>query len=683
MPNPTLSSFSDLAQEKASQVRNCANEPHVWPWFEALFLEKFDGQDDRAQKAWAWCSTVGRRHMLREGSSKPFLPQQKRLADAPEWVRKAVAAGKPLTALSFAPEEREIFSSILDWMRSSCGPSLSSDWSKISVPQAKAAELAWIDAMAKAAAKTDSDAADAAGTTLFFALGSAEPGPQAGVAQGSEWAGWRWVEVQSIGALNREGSLMRHCVGSYAKAVASGGARIYSLRDPSNAPRLTIEAKDLELVQLKAFANATCPSELHPAVEAFAKAFDADATIRGLGPASASEELAAAGVNSLPGLGLAVGSLSANQACAIRGLIKKASEGERRARELLGAAAPCLAGLGLAADLAEILRFSNNPLFEAAAEAAARNGHSECLRLLVEASGPKEKYADALFLAARSGRAECLSLLIPVADPKAEDSCALLLAASNGHVECLKLLIPVSDAKALNSFALCRAAENGHTECVRLLIPVSNPNAVLEKVAGSGHVECLKLLIPASTEGFVEALCAASVRGHIESVKLLIAVCDPRARRSLALHWAASNGHVECVKLLMPLSDPKAEDSLALRWAARNGHAECVKLLIPVSDLKARNSEALRLAAGYGHDECLRLLITVSTGRFVEALCAAAVRGYIECVKLLIPVCDPKAEESKALRLAADNGHEECVKLLLSVCDQKAAMPKPCIAAKS
>jgi ankyrin repeat protein len=47
---------------------------------------------------------------------------------------------------------------------------------------------------------------------------------------------------------------------------------------------------------------------------------------------------------------------------------------------------------------------------------------------------------------------------------------------------------------------------------------------------------------------------------------------------------AATKGHLEIVKLLIPVSDPKAGGSYALRLAAENGHLEIVKLLIPVSD---------------------------------------------------------------------------------------------------
>ena len=564
MPNATLHSFSDLAQASASQARNCANEPDMRAWLKALFLEKFDGEDDRAQKAWAWCSTVGRKHMLREGSSQPFLPEQASLAGGPEWMREAVAAGKPLTALSLAREERELFLSIFDWMRSPSGPPLGSDWSKISVRQAKAAELGWIDAMAKAAAKTDLDAADAAGTTLFVALGSGEPEPQAGMAQGPEWAGWRWVEVQSADALNREGSLMRHCVGSYAKEVASGSARIYSLRDPFNAPKLTIEAKGSSLAQLKAFANSACPADLRPAVVAFAKAFDADAAARGLGAASASEELGIAGVGSLHELGLAAGSLSASQSNTLQAWIKEANGGDQAATWRLRALGPSLAGVGLAAELAMVLRFSNNLLLEAAVEAAANSGHAECLRLLLPKFDLHDKDSFALRRAAENGHAECVKLLIsayadtPTAGKSSATSLALTVAASNGRAECVKLLIPVF-ARKNDSMALCCAAENGHADCVSLLIPVSDPKAehsvALRRAAENGHVEC---------------------------VKLLLSVCDPKAYNSHALHLAAKSGNVALVELLLPFSYPLARSDqgfIALHLAIENSRHEVVAMI--------------------------------------------------------------------------------------------------------
>lgn len=479
MPDAALNAFSDLAQSQSAQIRNCANEPELRAWFERLLLEKFQDGGERAMKAGAWCSTVGRKHMLRVGASEPFSPSPEALAAGPAWIREAAATGKPLTAVSLEPSERELFSSILDWMRSDAGPALGSDWSKISVPQAKAAELAWIDAMAKEAAKRDLDAADAVGTMLFAALG---PGgvwghSPAGLASTPEWAEWRWVEVFSADALDREGSLMRHCVGYYAKAVAEGGTRIYSLRDPSNAPKLTIEARGEELIQLKAHANSACPAQLRPAVAAFAGAFKADVAARGLGEASATAELAVAGVGSLPGLGWVVGGLCPAQAETLRRWIAAAEGGAAEAGVQLGAVIAGLAGLGLAAELASALRCTAKPCDWNALTAAATHGHVECVELLIPFSSATRGGSLALTMAAYHGHEECVKRLIPVSAPKAADSRALRHAASHGRADIVGLLIPASDPKVRNSEALRVAAKKGHAECVELLLPCSDPLA--------------------------------------------------------------------------------------------------------------------------------------------------------------------------------------------------------------
>ena len=595
MPHSTLNSFSDLAQETSSQLRNCANEPSMRAWFEALFLEKFDGEDERAQKAWAWCATVGRKHMLREGASLPFIPEPAGLASGPAWIMSAVAARKPLTKLSLEPSERELFSSILDWMRSSSGPALSSDWSRISVAQAKSAELGWIDAMAKAAAKKDLDAADAAGTEIFIELG--RDGPQgAGLASGPHWAGWRWVEVKSSDALAREGSLMRHCVESYATDVAAGQTAIFSLRDPLNVPKLTVEAEGAELVQIKAFANASCPAELRPAVAAFAQGFEAYAAARGLGAASASDELREAGVGSLPGLGLFVAELSAAQASTLRGWAAEAAKGSDDANDLLNTLAPSLAILGLAPELSMVLRFLGETRLRDASIEAATNGHAECLLLLIDAFASQEKRSEALLsalkLAARNGSAECVKLLIPITDLKADDSLALTFAASNGHAECVKLLIPGSDARASNAVALRVAAARGHAECLELLINASEASKDSE-----------------DSEDFSQALYSAAGSGHAACVKLLLPFSDPNAYDCAALRAAARDGHAECVKLLIRASPSTDGVCSALCYAAASGHTECVKLLIPVCDLKATPSHALREAAHHGYGDCVELLL--------------------------------------------------------------------------
>jgi len=88
----------------------------------------------------------------------------------------------------------------------------------------------------------------------------------------------------------------------------------------------------------------------------------------------------------------------------------------------------------------------------------------------------------ALRLAAEHGHTECVRLLIPVSNPKDQYSSALQLAARHGHTQCMELLIPVSNPKEHNSYALQEASSNGHLACVELLYPVSEPAVALQQL---------------------------------------------------------------------------------------------------------------------------------------------------------------------------------------------------------
>jgi len=63
------------------------------------------------------------------------------------------------------------------------------------------------------------------------------------IPQLKEENGLRWVEIVDSSALEREGNLMGHCVGDdkYCEGLEAGEIRLFSLRDSSNRPRVTIE----------------------------------------------------------------------------------------------------------------------------------------------------------------------------------------------------------------------------------------------------------------------------------------------------------------------------------------------------------------------------------------------------------------------------------------------------------
>jgi hypothetical protein len=57
-----------------------------------------------------------------------------------------------------------------------------------------------------------------------------------------------WCKLTSAQALDREGHLMVHCVGSYCNDVMEGNKTIYSLRDMKNDPHATVEVQARQII---------------------------------------------------------------------------------------------------------------------------------------------------------------------------------------------------------------------------------------------------------------------------------------------------------------------------------------------------------------------------------------------------------------------------------------------------
>jgi hypothetical protein len=78
------------------------------------------------------------------------------------------------------------------------------------------------------------------------------------------------MQLTSEAALNREGKVMQHCVGSYARLVENEDVIIYSLRDSSNNPHVTIEVDNSRKVQqIKGKQNDAPVEKYHGAVIEF------------------------------------------------------------------------------------------------------------------------------------------------------------------------------------------------------------------------------------------------------------------------------------------------------------------------------------------------------------------------------------------------------------------------------
>ena len=80
--------------------------------------------------------------------------------------------------------------------------------------------------------------------------------------------GFGWMKLTSSEALDREGKLMKHCVGDYSHEIESG-TEIYSLRDPENGPHCTVQVTDGEIQQIKGKTNKEVNSKYHPYVKDF------------------------------------------------------------------------------------------------------------------------------------------------------------------------------------------------------------------------------------------------------------------------------------------------------------------------------------------------------------------------------------------------------------------------------
>ena len=76
----------------------------------------------------------------------------------------------------------------------------------------------------------------------------------------SEYDGNFIIELKSENDLKVEGKKMRHCVGNYVNAVESGSSRIFSIRDRSNNPLITIETGP----NMIAFRQAYGPGNSQP-----------------------------------------------------------------------------------------------------------------------------------------------------------------------------------------------------------------------------------------------------------------------------------------------------------------------------------------------------------------------------------------------------------------------------------
>lgn len=123
----------------------------------------------------------------------------------------------------------------------------------------------WADATGTDLGTVDIDAATAAAGEWAKVQDakSCDPVPQGTVVY--RWQdGWTVQELTTYEQLRCESALLRHCVKDYYEEVKGGDVVIYSLRDPTGRPRVTMEWNPSRhvMVQVRAFANRAPTTEL-------------------------------------------------------------------------------------------------------------------------------------------------------------------------------------------------------------------------------------------------------------------------------------------------------------------------------------------------------------------------------------------------------------------------------------
>ena len=194
----------------------------------------------------------------------------------------------------------------------------------------------------------------------------------------------------------------------------------------------------------------------------------------------------------------------------------------------------------------------------------------------------------------------------------------------------------------------------------------------------------------ARSGGYGNALCVASLKGHVEIVKLLLEKgADPNSWEyapviGSALYWAAFAGYDEIVRLLLDAGAKVRLETLtdcksALHTAALRGQASIAAMLISSGvDVNINAGEpltvenyALGCASLHDDEGMVRLLIEAGADYDSKnaALHFASHYGCAETVKVLLGAgVDPNQRWMSAspLREAVRPSHTKTVKILLS-----------------
>ncbi|XP_032762803.1 cortactin-binding protein 2 [Rattus rattus] len=215
---------------------------------------------------------------------------------------------------------------------------------------------------------------------------------------------------------------------------------------------------------------------------------------------------------------------------------------------------------------------------------------------------------------------------------------ALYSAAKNGHTDCVRLLLNAEalvDAADKNGFTpLCVAAAQGHFECIELLTAYNaniNHSAAggqtpLYLACKTGNKECIKLLLEAGTDRSIKTrdgwtpIHAAVDTGNVDSLKLLMYHRVPAPGNSLSAEEPKSglfslNGGESppgSSKPVVPadlINHADKEGWTAAHIAASKGFKNCLEILCRHGGLEPeRRDKCNRTVHDVATDDCKHLL---------------------------------------------------------------------------
>ena len=306
---------------------------------------------------------------------------------------------------------------------------------------------------------------------------------------------------------------------------------------------------------------------------------------------------------------------------------------------------------------------------------AARCGHAACVSALVASRAVDPNLADnegntALALAAQVGSARCVWELLR--HPGVDMRSAIAAAAKHGHAECLRQLLDAAPAAAdcanaadeRGETALMLAADNGHTACVRMLAARDGVGAgeaggdggrgrgrnALMLACKRGHVECIRALLAAS------------------AVAVAVAVAQADASNKTALTMAAKHGHADAVRLLLATGAAAVNATVsaghdtghtALTLAAKHGHTACVRALAPVAGptinqrTHGHGETALEYCTARGDVAAAGALVAAGTADLRQRSRSRLAEAHLEGGAVLHLACRNRHAELAAIFLTA------------------------------